>query len=111
MTNPSVDTEPVQGRNMGYVLIGDDGLASSGSATLEQIKAQLTHGMGDVEPIQRVMLDVDHHLAAMFNDSALIQPDTYRRNPVASVVVASLGGHQQPYAGPVAVVGWNPHND
>ncbi len=63
------------------------------------------------EGYNQVRLNPGYRLAGWANDCGLVMPDRYARNPVGSCLLGALGAAQQPYAGPLAVTGWDPHND
>jgi hypothetical protein len=53
-----------------------------------------------------VRLNPATNLAGWVNDCGLLYPDRYPRNIVGSCLLATMGGGQQPYAGPVILTGW-----
>jgi hypothetical protein len=103
MTSPSITPGQAQ-ENLRYLLVDTDGVASIGCQPITGIKALLgEHGT------QRLYLELRLHMVAYIPDQGLLMPQLYPRNVVGSVLLGSLGAPQQPYAGPVAVVGWDVH--
>lgn len=48
----------------------------------------------------------DQGIAAYVNDSGLLM-DEHPRNVIGSCALAAMGANQQPYAGPVVLLGWD----
>lgn len=89
---------------MGYVVIYDDGeiRAFKQTPSYEILPNQLgEHG------IARVQLAWDG-ASAYLPDCGLLMPDTYRRNKTGTCVLAALGAAPQPYAGNIAITGYDP---
>ncbi|MEV4974406.1 hypothetical protein [Streptomyces scopuliridis] len=55
----------------------------------------------------RVRLLSSFAMAGWVNDCGLMRPEKYPRNVVGSCVLTAFGAAIQPYAGPVAITGWN----
>ena len=100
MTEPSITPNP-PAENLRYLLIDVDNVASIGMSPIAAIRALV-----GPEGVQRIILDPLLKMAVYVNDSGLALPEVYPRNVVGSAVIGSLGAPQQPYAGPIVVLGW-----
>lgn len=89
--------------NLRYLLVDVDGVASFGSQPWHQIRGLV----GPPEPAApvRVRLLPEWHMAGWVNDVGHLFPHMHPRNVVGSVLLASCGASQLPYAGRVIVTG------
>ena len=84
---------------MKYLLIDTDG-------QINAHEGDIGEHLGD-HGIDRISLNRGGlPLAGYIGGSALLMPDAYPRNPVAAAVLCSLGATPQPYAGNIAVTGF-----
>ncbi len=83
-----------------YVVIGEDGQLA------ERTAAEYVEALAQVGPEGWDRVQLTRTMAAWVNDCGLILP-SYRRNPVAGVLLMCLGAREIPYAGPVVLTGWD----
>lgn len=70
--------------------------------------------LADVGPEGWDMVRLDeatYQMRGFVNDSGLVNPETYRRNVVGSVMLFGLGANRQPYAGPIVLTGWHQYEE
>ncbi|HWB34609.1 MAG TPA: hypothetical protein VHA75_01150 [Rugosimonospora sp.] len=86
---------------MRYLLIDEDGLLHDKTGTWAQIEAEVGDAGWDW-----MRLSSRTGLRGLVSDCGLIMPDRFRRNPVGGTVGMSIGAVDQPWAGPVVLVGF-----
>lgn len=88
---------------MKYLIIDEDGQLRLASAPTYDVALRDLgpEGWDMVRCYQRP------DLRGFVNDCGMLMPDRYPRNPVGSVLLASLGANIYPYCGKVLVTGWD----
>lgn len=91
-----------------YLLVDVDGIASFGVQANPDASTQWLSNLVGPEGRDRVRVHPDWPVSGWVNDCGLLMPDRYPRNVVGGVLLGTLGGPQQPYAGPVVITEWDP---
>lgn len=89
---------------MTFVVIDEDGRFG---ITINNADRDAVNGAVGPEGFDLVRMYDEPAMYAYVNDSGLLLPARYRRNPVGACVIALCGARQGIYAGPIVITGWD----